>query len=78
MEDFDIEELNFEEYNREVYLERNPIQDKQAKQLSLSQAFDAQKRYKLEIDKFVSEYKKGLARNEIEESDLEHVKKRKY
>ena len=52
MEDFDIEELDFDEYNREVYLEDNPIQDKLKKYIRLSHAFNAQKKYKIEIDRF--------------------------
>ena len=41
-----------------------------------SQAFDVQKRYKFQIDKYVKEYKSGLARNEMEETNLP-MKKRK-
>lgn len=78
MEAIDIEELNFDEYNREVYFDKNPLQDKQDKEFSYTLAFDAQKRYKSEIDKFVAQYKSGLARNEIDEENLGRIKKRKY
>jgi hypothetical protein len=77
MEAIDIEELNFDEYNREVYLGRNTIQNKKSNLFNdYSQAFDVQKRYKFQIDKYVKEYKSGLARNEMEETNLP-MKKRK-
>lgn len=78
MEAIDIEELNFDEYNREVYFDKNPLQDRQDKEVSYTLAFDAQKRYKSEIDKFVAQYKSGLARNEIDEENLGRIKRRKY
>ncbi len=78
MEAIDIEELNFDEYNREVYFDKNPLQDRQDKEFSYALAFDAQKRYKSEIDKFVAQYKSGLARNEIDEENLGRIKRRKY
>lgn len=77
MEAIDIEELNFDEYNREVYLGRNTIQNKKSNLFNdYSQAFDVQKRYKFQIDKYVKEYKSGLARNEMEETNMP-MKKRK-
>ena len=78
MEAIDIEELNFDEYNREVYFDKNPLQNRQDKEFSYTLAFDAQKRYKSEIDKFVAQYKSGLARNEIDEENLGRIKRRKY
>ena len=78
MEDFDIEELDFDKYNREVYLEDNPIKDKLKKYFRLSRAFDAQKRYKNEIDRFFKEYQNSLVWNEIDEKNLENFKKRKF
>ena len=78
MEAIDIEELNFDEYNREVYFDKNPLQDRQDKEFSYTLAFDAQKRYKSEIDKFVAQYKSGLARSEIDEENLGRIKRRKY
>ncbi len=78
MVDFDIEELDFDEYNREVYLEDNPIQDKLKKYIKLSRHFDAQKRYKLEIDRFFNEYQNSLVWDEIDEKNSEKLKKRKF
>ena len=75
MEDFDIEELDFDEYNREVYLEDNPIQDRLKKYIRLSHTFDAQKKYKIEIDRFFKEYQNSLAWDEI---DKKNSKKRKF
>ena len=77
MEEFDIENLNFDEYNRSIYLERKPQLYKESKFFKNSIADDAQKRYKSEIDKFVVEYKRGLAKNELDESVLGRIKKRK-
>ena len=74
MEDIDIENLNFDVYNREVYHEQGSKSEKIDFQLS-----DAQKRYKNEIDKFVENYyKTRLSKNEINEENLERIKKRKY
>ena len=55
MEDIDIENLDFDAYNREIYLEKenqykSPINDNLHK--------DAFKKFKLEIDSFVEEYKR--------------------
>ena len=77
MEEFDIENLNFDEYNRIIYLGKKPLQYKESKLFKNSQADDAQKRYKSEIDKFVIEYKRGLAKSELDESVLGRIKKRK-
>ena len=76
MEDIDIETLNFDVYNREIYQEQGqavkPVQNN-------SQYVDIQKRYKNEIDKFVENYYKNLqAQNEMNEGNLERIKKRKY
>ena len=74
MEDIDIENLNFDVYNREVYHEQGSKSEQYDFQLS-----DAQKRYKNEIDKFVENYYKSrLSKNEINEENLERIKKRKY
>ena len=78
MEAIDIEELNFDEYNREVYFDKNPLQERQDKQFIYSKAFDAQKRYKSEINKFVADYKRGLTRSENDDINVERFKKRKY
>ena len=55
MEEIDIENLDFDAYNREIYLEKenqfkSPINDNLHK--------DALKKFKLEIDSFVEEYKR--------------------
>ena len=76
MEDIDIENLNFDVYNREIYQEQGqaikPVQNN-------SQYVDIQKKYKNEIDKFVANYYKNLqAQNEMNEGNLERIKKRKY
>ena len=49
MEEIDIETLNFDEYNREVYSENHS-------KLDNSHLIDAQKRYKNMIDKFVEKF----------------------
>ena len=60
-----------------MYLGGNAIQNKKFNLFNdYSQAFDVQKRYKFQIDKYVKEYKSGLARNEMEETNLP-MKKRK-
>ena len=77
MEALDIEELNFDEYNREVYFEDNKNDYKSSKLFNQSSAIDAQKRYKMEIEKFVHKHKSGLANNEFDEANLGRIKKRK-
>ena len=77
MEEFDIETLNFDEYNREIYLDKNRPKSKEYKLLSNSQAADPQKKYKYEINEFVSEYKRRLAKNGFDDVDLGYRKKRK-
>ena len=77
MEDFDIETLDFDEYNREIYLDKSQIKRKDSSYLGNSPVDDAQKRYKFEINKFVSEYKRALAASELDETDLGRSKKRK-
>ena len=74
MEDIDIENLNFDVYNREVYLEQNskPVQIN-------PQPFDIQKKYKNEINKYVENYYKNrFGNNDINDENLERIKKRKY
>ena len=77
MEEFDIETLNFDEYNREIYLDENLPKSKESKLLGYSHAGDLQKRYKYEINDFVSEYERRFAKNEFDEVNLGHKKKRK-
>ena len=72
MEDIDIENLDFDAYNREVYQERDSKPDH-------SYLFDAQKNYKNMIDKFVEYYYKNIKdENETKEESFERIKKRKY
>ena len=59
MEDIDIENLDFDAYNREIYLEKenqykSPINDNLHKVHK-----DALKKFKLEIDSFVEQYKRA-------------------
>ena len=71
MEEIDIEQLNFDEYNRQVYLGRNPLKEKKMKLLNLSKA---QKRYKIEIDQFFVDYNE-IAKNEFDSSNFRIIKK---
>ena len=76
MEDIDIENLNFDVYNREVY--QGQGESSKSSELT-SKYIDAQKKYKNEIDKFVENYYKSRAvQNERKEENLERIKKRKY
>ena len=72
MEEIDIENLNFDEYNREVYQENNKKEER-------SHFFNIQKNYKKMIDKYVENYYKNRKdENEIKDENLERIKKRKY
>ena len=72
MEEIDIEKLNFDEYNREVYQENNKKEEH-------SHLFNIQKNYKKMIDKYVENYYKNRKdENEIKDENLERIKKRKY
>ena len=72
MEEIDIENLNFDEYNREVYQENNKKEER-------SHLFNIQKNYKKMIDKYVENYYKNKKdENEIKDENLERIKKRKY
>ena len=76
MEDIDIENLNFDVYNREVYKDQGQISKSYQND---SRYVDIQKKYKSEIDKFVENYNKNrAAQNEMKEENLERIKKRKY
>ena len=75
MSEIDIEDLDFDEYNKNVYIEENLPSFKRMNQPKFS---DAQKRFKSEIDKFVAEYELNLERNELgENNSLISAKKRK-
>ena len=72
MEEIDIENLDFDKYNREVYQENPSAQEH-------SRLFNAQKHYKKMIDEFVENYYKNRKdENETREENLERIKKRKY
>ena len=76
MEDIDIENLNFDVYNREVYKDQGQISKSYQND---SRYVDIQKKYKSEIDKFVENYNKNrAAHNEMKEENFERIKKRKY
>ena len=76
MEDIDIENLNFDVYNREVYKDQGQISKSYQND---SRYVDLQKKYKSEIDKFVENYNKNrAAQNEMKEENFERIKKRKY
>ena len=76
MEDIDIENLNFDVYNREVYKDQGQISKPYQND---SRYVDIQKKYKSEIDKFVENYNKNrAAQNEMKEENFERIKKRKY
>ena len=76
MEDIDIENLNFDIYNREVYKGQGQISKSYQND---SRYVDIQKKYKSEIDKFVENYYKNrAAQNEMKEENFERIKKRKY
>ena len=72
MEDIDIETLDFDKYNREVYYTNN---------LRAEQSFliNAQKNYKNMINKFVKNIKRVIKEeNKVEEEKIKRIKKRKY
>ena len=71
MEEIDIEELDFDDYNRQVYLEESVAKN------HISKTLDIQKRYKLEINKFIADYNKAMAEREINSNTFENNKKRK-
>ena len=55
MEDIDIENLDFEAYNREIYQERgNKTESKE--EINYSSHLDALKKFKKEINEFVKEF----------------------
>ena len=74
MEELDIEKLNFDEYNREVYIGRSPAKERKIKLLNLSKA---QKKYKIEIEQFFVDYNK-VSKDDFEGSNFGLLKKRKY
>ena len=72
MESIDIESLDFEKYNRDIYNENNSIDKK-------SYFINVQKKYKNIINEFVKNYYKDKKEdNKSEEEKLKKIKKRKY
>ena len=72
MEEIDIENLDFDIYNREVYQEGYKKEDR-------SHLFNIQKNYKNMIDTFVENYYKNRKdENDIRDENIERIKKRKY
>ena len=55
MEDIDIENLDFDAYNREIYEERGN-QKESKDEINYSSHLDALKKFKKEINEFVREY----------------------
>ena len=74
MEAFDIEDIDFNEYNRRVYEEEDEDNFTINKMSRKIYSTDSQKKYKMEIDKFVAEYLKTQKEN----GDPEQTKKRKF
>ena len=78
MEAIDIEEINFDEYNRQVYFEEDEFPKHIfSKKIMYPQTINSQKRYKIEIDQFIADYKNAMAHREINENTFENNKKRK-
>ena len=78
MEEFDIEDIDFNEYNRRVYEEEDEDNfsiNKMSRKIY--QASDAQRKYKEEIKKFVDEYNRLMALKDQENLNNEQAKKRK-
>ena len=75
MEAFDIEDIDFNEYNRRVYEEEDEDNFTINKMSRKIYSTDSQKKYKMEIDKFVAEYLKNQKENTDPE---EQAKKRKF
>ena len=79
MADVDVEDIKFDIYNRECYIKKGPFQYNPKRVLNYSQTLDPQKKYKLEIKKFVDEHKSEFAKNETDdEANFLRIKKRKY
>ena len=74
MEDIDIENLDFEAYNREIYYQ----EENHCKNLTNDNLHkDALKKFKIEIDSFVEEYKRT---NKLYEENInqKEIKAYKY
>ena len=72
MDSIDIESLDFEKYNRDIYNENNST-------IKQSDLINAQKNYKNMINEFVKNYYRNIKdTNKSEEEKLNRIKRRKY
>ena len=72
MDSIDIESLDFEKYNRDIYNENNST-------IKQSDLINAQKNYKKMINEFVKNYYRNIKdTNKSEEEKLNRIKRRKY
>ena len=72
MDSIDIESLDFEKYNRDIYNENNST-------VKQSDLINAQKNYKKMINEFVKNYYRNIKdTNKSEEEKLNRIKRRKY
>ena len=72
MDSIDIESLDFEKYNRDIYNENNST-------VKQSDLINAQKNYKNMINEFVKNYYRYIKdTNKSEEEKLNRIKRRKY
>ena len=72
MDSIDIESLDFEKYNRDIYNENNST-------VKQSDLINAQKNYKNMINEFVKNYYRNIKdTNKSEEEKLNRIKRRKY
>ena len=72
MDSIDIESLDFEKYNRDIYNENNPA-------VKQSDLINAQKNYKNMINEFVKNYYKNIKEtNKSEKEKLNRIKRRKF
>ena len=78
MENFDIEDIDFNEYNRKVYEEEDG--DNYSINLLSNKNFrlNPQKRYEIEINRYVEKHNKINFKKKNENEDYELSKKRKF
>ena len=76
MEDVDIEDINFDRYNREVYFDEFQFQRRNSGDHYI-QEYNPQKLFKIELDKIISIVKEEEEKEKMEQG-LERKKKRKF
>ena len=78
MEAFDIEDIDFNEYNRRVYEEED--EDNYSINTLSKKLFrlNPQERYSIEINKYVEEYNKVNPQKKTETENQKFSKKRKF